>query len=136
MLLIKNGRVVDPKSGFDQVADVLVDGKKVVKIADAIEEAGAEVIDATGLVVAPGLVDIHVHFREPVSSPFYLTTLWLSLNKVVDWGEQESHPTIVTRQLQLTTCFFSLESINQFQELIKEIASIVWTRCCIWVELH
>lgn len=65
MLLIKNGRVVDPKSGFDQVADVLVDGKKVVKIADAIEEAGAEVIDATGLVVAPGLVDIHVHFREP-----------------------------------------------------------------------
>ena len=74
--------------------------------------------------------------REPVSSPFYLTTLWLSLNKVVDWGEQESHPTIVTRQLQLTTCFFSLESINQFQELIKEIASIVWTRCCIWVELH
>lgn len=77
-----------------------------------------------------------VHFREPVSSPFYLTTLWLSLNKVVDWGEQESHPTIVTRQLQLTTCFFSLESINQFQELIKEIASIVWTRCCIWVELH
>ena len=65
MLLIKNGRVVDPKSGFDQVADVLVHGKKVVKIADAIEEAGAEVIDATGLVVAPGLVDIHVHFREP-----------------------------------------------------------------------
>ena len=38
MLLIKNGRVVDPKSGFDQVADVLVDGKKVVKIADSIEE--------------------------------------------------------------------------------------------------
>jgi dihydroorotase len=65
MLLIKNGRVVDPKSGFDQVADVLVDGKKVVKIADSIEEASAEVIDATGLVVAPGLVDIHVHFREP-----------------------------------------------------------------------
>ena len=65
MLLIKNGRVVDPQSGFDQVADVLVDGKKVVKIAEFIEENGAEVIDATGLVVAPGLVDIHVHFREP-----------------------------------------------------------------------
>jgi len=65
MLLIKNGRVVDPKSGFDQVADVLVDGKKIIKIADSIEEASAEIIDATGLVVAPGLVDIHVHFREP-----------------------------------------------------------------------
>ena len=65
MLLIKNGRVVDPKSDFDQVADVLVDGKKIIKIADSIEEASAEIIDATGLVVAPGLVDIHVHFREP-----------------------------------------------------------------------
>lgn len=65
MLLIKNGRVVDPKSGFDQTADVLVDGKKVVKIAEQIEADGADIIDATGLVVAPGLVDIHVHFREP-----------------------------------------------------------------------
>ena len=49
MLLIKNGRVVDPKSGFDQVVDVLVDGKKIIKIADSIEEASAEIIDATGL---------------------------------------------------------------------------------------
>lgn len=65
MLLIKDGRVLDPQSGFDQVADVLVDGKKVLKIAEQIEAEGADVIDAAGLVVAPGLVDIHVHFREP-----------------------------------------------------------------------
>lgn len=65
MLLIKNGRVVDPKSGLDMQADVLVDGKKVVKIAENIDAGDAQVIDATGLVVAPGLVDIHVHFREP-----------------------------------------------------------------------
>lgn len=65
MLLIKNGRVVDPKSGLDTQADVLVDGKKVVKIAENIDAGDAQVIDATGLVVAPGLVDIHVHFREP-----------------------------------------------------------------------
>lgn len=65
MLLIKNGRVVDPKSGLDTQADVLVDGKKVVKIGENIEAGDAQVIDATGLVVAPGLVDIHVHFREP-----------------------------------------------------------------------
>ena len=43
----------------------LLTAKKLLKIADSIEEASAEIIDATGLVVAPGLVDIHVHFREP-----------------------------------------------------------------------
>lgn len=65
MLLIKNGRLIDPKTNFDRVTDVLVEGKKIVKIADNIEASGADMIDATGLVVAPGLVDIHVHFREP-----------------------------------------------------------------------
>mgnify|MGYP002507838554 FL=1 len=65
MLLIKNGRVMDPKSGLDQVCDVLVQDGKIIKIAPEITEEGAEIIDATGLVVAPGLVDIHVHFREP-----------------------------------------------------------------------
>ena len=65
MLLIKNGRVMDPKSGLDQVCDVLVEGKKIVKIGQNLEAANAQVLDASGLVVAPGLVDIHVHFREP-----------------------------------------------------------------------
>lgn len=65
MLLIKNGRVMDPKSSLDQVCDVLVQDGKIVKIAPEIKEEGADVLDATGLVVAPGLVDIHVHFREP-----------------------------------------------------------------------
>lgn len=65
MLLIKNGRVMDPKSGLDQVCDVLVEGKKIVKIGQNLEAADSQVLDASGLVVAPGLVDIHVHFREP-----------------------------------------------------------------------
>ena len=65
MLVIKNGRVMDPKSGLDQVCDVLVEGKKIVKIGQNLEAADAQVLDASGLVVAPGLVDIHVHFREP-----------------------------------------------------------------------
>ncbi|MGT2745213.1 dihydroorotase [Streptococcus phocae subsp. phocae] len=65
MLLIKNGRVMDPKTQMDQVADVLVSDGKILKIAPNIDADGAQVIDATGLVVAPGLVDIHVHFREP-----------------------------------------------------------------------
>ena len=65
MLVIKNGRVMDPKSGLDQVCDVLVENGKILKIAPQIDADGAQVIDATDLVVAPGLVDIHVHFREP-----------------------------------------------------------------------
>ena len=65
MLLIKNGRVMDPMSGLDQVCDVLVEGKKIVKIGQNLKATDAQVLDASGLVVAPGLVDIHVHFREP-----------------------------------------------------------------------
>ena len=63
MLVIKNGRVMDPKSGLDQVCDVLVDEGKIIQISPKIDVEGAQVIDANGLVVSPGLVDIHVHFR-------------------------------------------------------------------------
>lgn len=65
MLLIKNGRVIDPKTQFDQIADVLISDGKILKIAQGISEQVDRVIDATGLIVAPGLVDVHVHFREP-----------------------------------------------------------------------
>ena len=65
MLLIKNGRVMDPKSGLDQICDVLVKDKKILKIGQDLKAENAQAIDATGLVVAPGLIDIHVHFREP-----------------------------------------------------------------------
>lgn len=65
MLVIKNGRVMDPKTGLDQVCDLLVDQGKIVEIGPSLSYEGAQVIDASGKVVAPGLVDIHVHFREP-----------------------------------------------------------------------
>lgn len=64
-MLIKNGRVIDPKSGLDQILDLVIDDRRVVKMGVYLDIPADQVIDASGLVVAPGLVDIHVHFREP-----------------------------------------------------------------------
>ncbi len=66
MILIKNGRVIDPESKTDEVLDVLIDGNKIVEIKKNIENNYAEtIIEASGKIVAPGLIDIHVHFRDP-----------------------------------------------------------------------
>jgi dihydroorotase len=65
-LLVRGGRVVDPAQGIDARLDLLLDEGKVVRLEALIAPpAGAEVLDATGLVVAPGLIDMHVHLREP-----------------------------------------------------------------------
>jgi dihydroorotase len=67
-LLIKNGRVIDPANGIDKKCDVLVvDGNiaEVGKVGPQVEKSVQNVIDASGKLVVPGLIDIHVHFREP-----------------------------------------------------------------------
>jgi len=67
MLLIKNGRVMDPASNTDAALDVLLDGEKIKQVAPAgkIAAAGAEIFDAKGLIIAPGFIDLHAHLREP-----------------------------------------------------------------------
>lgn len=67
MILIKNGRVVDSVNNIDEIMDVLIDDKIIVKVGKSIDvgDSDVDVIDATGLIVAPGLVDAHVHFRDP-----------------------------------------------------------------------
>lgn len=64
-LLIKNGRVIDPFSNLDQTLDLLIAGGKIINIAPEIELKKEKVIDATNKIVIPGLIDIHVHAREP-----------------------------------------------------------------------
>jgi dihydroorotase len=69
MLLIRNGRVLNPATKTDAPIDVLLDGERIAEVAAAgtISEKAkqAEVFDATGLIVAPGFIDMHVHLREP-----------------------------------------------------------------------
>ncbi len=67
-LLIRGGHLIDPAAGVDGLKDIVLKDGRVVEVAapgKAKQAEGAEVIDATGLTVAPGLVDIHVHLREP-----------------------------------------------------------------------
>src|SRR6201988_1343782 len=64
-LLIKNGRVIDPASGPDGPADVLIEDGRVAAVAEQLGRNGAEVFDASGMIVAPGFIDMHVHLREP-----------------------------------------------------------------------
>jgi len=65
MILIKGGRVIDPASGTDAVADVLLDGERIAKIGANLSAPDAEVLNAAGSIVAPGFIDLHCHLREP-----------------------------------------------------------------------
>lgn len=65
MLLIKNGRVLDPASHTDAALDVLLDGDRVARTGANLSASGAEIFDAKGLIVAPGFIDLHCHLREP-----------------------------------------------------------------------
>jgi len=64
-LLIKNGRIIDPANKINRVSDILIDNDKILRLAKGIKSNGAEVIDAEGMIVAPGLFDMHTHVRQP-----------------------------------------------------------------------
>ncbi len=63
--LIKNVRVIDPSLSLDTVADILIDGQTIVEVGPSLECPDAEVYDRSGCIAVPGLVDIHVHLRDP-----------------------------------------------------------------------
>jgi len=64
-LLIKGARIIDPANALDKVGDILVADGKIVNIGWCADSIGTQRIDASGLIVAPGLVDMHVHLRDP-----------------------------------------------------------------------
>lgn len=64
-LLLKNAHVVDPASGIDGIKDVKIEGEKIAEVGENLAAEGCEVVDLTGKYLVPGLVDMHVHLREP-----------------------------------------------------------------------
>ena len=64
-LILKNAHVVDPAVDLDGVVDVLIEDGKIARVAEGVEAEGAEVRDLSGKILVPGLVDMHVHLREP-----------------------------------------------------------------------
>ncbi len=67
-ILYKNARIIDPESGFDQVGSLLTIGDKIADFGENVSASDAEIIDCGGHVLAPGLIDIQVHFRDPGQS--------------------------------------------------------------------
>src|SRR5271168_2889013 len=65
LLLIKNGRVLDPATKTDATTDVLLDGARIAKIGANLSAPDAQIFDATDMIVAPGFIDLHCHLREP-----------------------------------------------------------------------
>lgn len=63
--LVRNGRVIDPSQQLDKVTDILIDGDRIAAIGENIEANIEKVIEAKGMLVVPGLVDMHVHLRDP-----------------------------------------------------------------------
>ena len=64
-IVIRNGRVIDPSSSADCIADVLIVDGRIAGVGPSLSSPGAEVFDAAGMIVAPGFIDMHVHLREP-----------------------------------------------------------------------
>src|SRR6266513_54290 len=64
-VVIKNGRVIDPASKMDSVTDVMIVGGRVAEVGPDLSSPNAELFDATGMIVEPGFIDMHVHLREP-----------------------------------------------------------------------
>jgi dihydroorotase len=114
-ILIKGGRVIDPANNLDEVSDILVENGKIAKVAKNIKANGSEVIDAAGKIVIPGLVDMHVHLREPGRED----------KETVETGTRAALKGGVTSVLAMpntTPAMDSAQNIKILKEIIKDSA--------------
>jgi dihydroorotase len=116
-LLIKNGRVIDPANKIEEVLDILVEGGKISKVAKAIDVKADAVIDAADKIVMPGIVDMHVHLREPGRED----------KETVSSGTMAASKGGVTSVLAMPNTLPSLDSIEvikTLKEIIKKTANV------------
>jgi dihydroorotase len=64
-ILIKDGRVIDPKTQLDEITDILIHGNKIEKIGKGLKKTGVKSLNAKGMIVCPGFIDLHCHLRDP-----------------------------------------------------------------------
>lgn len=110
-MIIKNGRVIDPANKRDGIFDILIKGKKIQKVAKSINIKGEEVVDANGKIVLPGLIDMHVHLREPGRED--IETIASGTRAAVLGG--------ITTLLPMANTIPSIDS----QEYVKELKKII-----------
>jgi len=116
-LIIKNGHVIDPANKIDEVMDILIEGEKISKVAKGIDNKADTVIDATGKIVMPGIVDMHVHLREPGRED----------KETIFSGTKAAAKGGVTSVLTMPNTSPSLDStgiINTLKDIIKKTANV------------
>lgn len=127
-LLIQNARIVDPSQNLDQGGDLLLEEGRIAQIGRGISQEGAQVIDARGLVAAPGLVDMHVHLRDPGLT--YKEDLYSGCRAAAAGG--------VTSLLAMPNTKPAMDSPETVRELLKRAqtaGAAVYTAACVTKDL-
>ena len=116
-ILIKNGRVVDPANNLDEILDILIEDGLITKVGENIRTQAKETIDATGKIVMPGLVDMHVHLREPGRED----------KETIATGTEAAAKGGVTSVLAMPNtkpAIDSVESVVMLKKIIQETAKV------------
>ncbi len=127
-LLIQNARIVDPSQNLDQGGDLLLEEGRIAQIGRELSQEGAQVIDARGLVAAPGLVDMHVHLRDPGLT--YKEDLYSGCHAAAAGG--------VTSLLAMPNTKPAMDSPETVRDLLKRAqtaGAAVYTAACVTKDL-
>lgn len=127
-LLIQNARIIDPSQNLDQGGDLLLEEGRIAQIGQGISQEGAQVIDARGLVAAPGLVDMHVHLRDPGLT--YKEDLYSGCHAAAAGG--------VTSLLAMPNTKPAMDSPETVRDLLKRAqtaGAAVYTAACVTKDL-